>query len=191
MRTLITATLTLVVATACSGGAASEATASSPASPVSSISPVSTSAGATASVAASPSASSTGVVGAVRTGSASVEVVGSATASVSFPGLTVPAVWAPPPGAMGLRWWGPAGQFLALGGTSFAGQQPTSGSFTLTLSVDIGATTYRFRSTGGECLVTISPALASQVGGVFQCSSVTSAKGALTVDAHGTFSAAG
>jgi hypothetical protein len=48
-----------------------------------------------------------------------------------------------------------------------------------------------FSSTSGECSVTITPALPTNMGGVFTCTLLTDVEGLTTVDARGVFSATG
>ncbi len=104
--------------------------------------------------------------------------------------LTTPAVWSPPPGTIALRWSGDGGS-LTIAGASFTNRVTTSASLTLTFSVRVDGIARTFRSGSGECAITISEALPTQMSGVYQCSQVSSENGTLTVDAQGTFQASG
>jgi hypothetical protein len=136
-----------------------------------------------------PPSGSPGVTGAVDTGSASVNTSGAIVTSVSYASLTSPAIWTTPPGGIALTWDGPGRQTLGLSGASFSAQRPTSTELDLRFSVRGPDGVVTFDSSTGECLVTISPALPDQMAGTFLCSKVSSADGAVQVDAQGSFSA--
>ena len=129
------------------------------------------------------------VIGNVATGSAVVTATGGLSASATFDELVAPGIWTLPPGAIGLRWRGPARQTISISGPSFTAQLPTDIDRVLEFTLLGPAGLQTFRSSGGECLVTISPALADQVGGSFTCSGLTNDDGTVTVSAQGTFSA--
>jgi hypothetical protein len=135
--------------------------------------------------------SSPGITGTVSAGRAAVSLTGGVNASVTFPSLTTPAVWSPPPGAITLSWEGPGDQILSLGGSSFTSQIPTDASHTLAFTVTIDGAPIAFRSDAGECTVAISPALPTQMAGSFLCTDLASVDDAVSVNAQGTFSATG
>ena len=78
-----------------------------------------------------------------------------------------------------------------MGGASFTGTQTTSGALSLSFTVKTNGGTTTFHSIAGECEVTISQAGAHDVAGLFTCTGLTSTDGKLTVNATGSFSAAG
>ncbi len=164
----------------------------SPLPPSSSSSGVTGSTGTTINPSGSlPPSSSPGITGAVTDGTATMSVTGSTTASVSFATLVTPALWSPPPGSMALRWGGPNGQSFGMGGSSFAGQQPTSSALSLSFVIRIDNSKVEFRSTAGECLITITLADVSSLAGQFQCTGVKNGEGTIVVNAQGSFSASG
>ena len=138
-----------------------------------------------------PPSSSPGITGSVTTGTATVAVSGAATASVTFGTLGAPAIWAPPPGTMALQWNGPGDQTLGVGGTAVLGQRPTSTSLSLSFTVKLGTTDVGFRSTAGECIVTINTVADRSVAGLFQCTGVKNSDGTIVVNAQGSFGATG
>jgi len=186
--TLAAATLALA---ACAKGA--EPTFSfSPLPPSSSPSSVTGSDGATINPSGSlPPSSSPGITGTVTDGAATVSVSGSTSTSVSFADLVSPALWAPPPGSMALQWDGPSGQSFGMGGSSFAGQQATSASLSLSFTIRVDSAKVEFRSTAGECLITITTAEAANMAGQFQCTGVRNGDGTIVVNAQGSFTAVG
>jgi hypothetical protein len=192
--TLTICLLAAAVLAGCDGAPASTPTPLPPAGtspPVASpANPVTGSAGTIINASGStPPTGSPGITGSLTNGSAQVTLTGGINSTVDLATLTN-AVWSPPPGAMVFAWGGPKKQTLSLGGASFTSQQPTSDSHVLSFAVEgSGGDLVQFRSAGGECLVTINPALPNNVGGVFTCRSLTS--GDLTVQAQGTFSATG
>ena len=138
-----------------------------------------------------PPTSSPGITGSVHKGTASVTVSGDLNLTASFGSLEV-ALWAPPPSGMALSWAGSHAQSLSIGGPSFTSLQPTSDARVLSFVVaSSDGTLVTFRSSAGECQVTIDPALPDDMGGVFTCRRLTSSGGGSTVDAQGTFSATG
>jgi hypothetical protein len=156
-----------------------------------SVSPVSGDTGVTISPSGAVPTSSPGITGSVSQGQATVSVSGGVNATVTFASLTTPAVWSPPPGAIALSWSAPGDQVLSLGGPSFTSQIPTDASHTIAFTVNVDDAPVEFRSSAGECAVTISPALPTQVGGTFLCTNLASTDDAVTVNAQGTFSATG
>jgi hypothetical protein len=79
-----------------------------------------------------------------------------------------------------------------LGGPAFTSLQPTSASRVLSFSIrTTGGSLVAFRSAAGECQVTISVALSNDVGGIFDCPSLASSDGSITVHATGSFTATG
>lgn len=164
----------------------------SPLPPSSSPSGVTGSDGATINPSGSlPPSSSPGITGTVTDGAAELTVSGATSTSVSLPELVSPALWAPPPGSMALQWDGPNGQSFGMGGSSFAGQQPTSSALSLSFTIRIDNVKVEFRSTGGECLITITPAEVASMGGQFQCTGVKNGDGTIVVNAQGSFTAVG
>jgi hypothetical protein len=118
-------------------------------------------------------------------------VSGSVNTTVSFASLVSPAIWSPPPSGLALVWKGPAKQSFGLAGDSFSSLQPTGATLTLSLTLHVGDTTMAFQSSAGECNVTITPALATNMGGTFQCTGLRTSDGSLTINANGSFSATG
>jgi hypothetical protein len=160
--------------------------------PITTVGP-SSSASATPTVSGSPtpgSTSSPGVAGSVTQGSGTLAVTGQVVQSSALDQLTTPAVWSPPPGTIALRWSGNGGS-LTIAGDSFTNRVTTSSSLSLSFSVRVDGIARTFRSASGECAITISEALPTQMSGVYQCSQVSSENGTLVVDAQGTFQASG
>jgi hypothetical protein len=124
-------------------------------------------------------------------GVATVALSGDVTMSIGLPSIESPAVWAPPPAPMDITWSGGTVQQLHLSGTSFVSLAPTSADKALSFTVQGPDGPIEFSSTAGECSVTITPALADNMGGVFSCTLLTDVGGAVTVDARGTFTASG
>jgi hypothetical protein len=124
-------------------------------------------------------------------GAATVTLSGDVTMTIGLSSIETPAVWAPPPAPMDITWSGGAVQQLHLAGTSFVSLSPTSADKTLSFTVQGPDGPIEFSSTAGECSVTITPALADNMGGVFSCTRLTDVGGAVTVDARGTFTASG
>ena len=58
---------------------------------------------------------------------------------------------------------------------SFTAQQPTSPERVLTFTIRSADGPLEFSSSGGECLVTISPALPDRMGGTFLCTAIVGA----------------
>ena len=129
--------------------------------------------------------------GPLEGGAASVTLTGEITTAVGLAQLIEPDVWSSPPGPMDLQWSDPGGASLRLSGTSFASLSATSNDHVLSLIVNGPGGQVEFTSSAGECSVTISPALPDNMGGVFNCASLTDATGDFTVVAQGTFSASG
>jgi hypothetical protein len=132
---------------------------------------------------------SPGPDGPLEVGGATILLTGDLTLSVSLPTLAEPDVWSAPPAPMDLTWNEPGGQSLTLAGTSFVSRASTSNDHVLSFVVEQAGASLAFRSTAGECVVTITPALPDNVGGLFRCTGVTDGSGAFTVDATGTFTA--
>jgi hypothetical protein len=136
-----------------------------------------------------PPTGSPGVTGTLTIGTAQVTTSGALTVSATYDTLGPPGIWTPPPGAISLNWRGRGAQSLGITGDSFAAQLPTAPDRVLEFSVRGPDSVLTFRSSEGECLVTISPALVNQVGGSFTCTGLASDDGSVTVNALGTFSA--
>ena len=145
---------------------------------------------ATPSVSPTPSGSP-GPESPLEVGVASVSMSGDVTMSFALSSIETPAVWAPPPAPMDITWSGGTVQQLHLFGTSFVSLAPTSADKALSFTVQTADGPIEFSSTAGECSVTITPALADNMGGVFSCTLLTDVGGTVTVDARGTFSASG
>jgi hypothetical protein len=138
-----------------------------------------------------PPTSSPGITGSVTRGTASITTTGAENITVAFTKLAS-GIWAPPPSGMALQWNGTDDQTLSLGGPAFTSLQPTSASRVLDFSIKTAAgSLVEFRSAAGECQVTISVALTDDMGGIFDCPSVASVDGSITVHARGTFTATG
>ncbi len=138
-----------------------------------------------------PPTSSPGITGSVTQGTASITTTGAENTTVAFTKLTS-GIWAPPPSGMALQWNGTDDQTLSLGGPAFTSLQPTSASRVLDFSIKTAAgSLVEFRSAAGECQVTISVALTDDMGGIFDCPSVASVDGSITVHARGSFMATG
>ena len=128
----------------------------------------------------------------LTTGTATVTTTGGVNATVTYATLFTPGIWTLPPGAIALSWRGngTTSTFRSPVLRSPRSCPPTSTGYSSSRSrAPMACST--FRSSGGECLVTISPALADQMGGCFTCLSVVSGDGAFTVNAQGSFSAQG
>lgn len=139
----------------------------------------------------SPPSGSPGVTGTLNVGTATVSTTGALNATATYATLFTPGIWTLPPGAIALSWRGKGQQHLSIAGPSFTAQLPTDVDRVLEFSLPGPDGVLTFRSSGGECLITISPALADQMGGSFTCQSVVSGDGAFTVNAQGSFSAQG
>jgi hypothetical protein len=87
--------------------------------------------------------------------------------------------------------WTSGQSALHLTGTSFVSRATTGPDTVLSFTVAGPDGPAEFSSSAGECSITITPALPDQMGGVFTCTLLTDAGGALTVDARGAFSATG
>jgi hypothetical protein len=92
---------------------------------------------------------------------------------------------------MAPQWDAPNGQSFGMGGSSFTGQQPTSTALSLSFVIRIDSAKVAFRSTAGECLITITTAEVSAVEGQFQCTGVRNGDGTIVVNAQGSFTAVG
>jgi hypothetical protein len=124
-------------------------------------------------------------------GTAAVSISGALNLSETYPSLGLPALWVPPPGDLAMRWRGP-GRELTLTGVSFTAQQSTSPERVLAFAVRGADGPIAFVSEGGECLVSISPALPDRMGGSFLCTAITGARddgSTVTVSAQGSFAA--
>jgi hypothetical protein len=142
-----------------------------------------------ATVSPSPTGSP-GPASPLTSGAASVALSGDLTTSVSLAPLAEPAVWAPPPAPMDLT-WGTGAEQMRLAGTSFVSRAQTGPERTLSFTVRGSDGAVEFVSSGGECSITITPALPDNMGGLFTCTALTDAEGTVTVDARGVFSASG
>lgn len=137
------------------------------------------------------SPTTTPVAGSVTVGQASLSLSGGINTVVSFGRLTMPAQWVPPPGAISLTWRGIGEQALSLVGASFTSQIATDAEHTLSFTVNVDGTPVTYVSAAGECTVTISPALTTQMGGTFICTNLLGDAGDPVVNAQGSFSATG
>jgi hypothetical protein len=180
MRTL--GALLVVLGTGCGATGVGHGPSVSPAPP-DGLSPTPTT---TPSVSVSPGPESP-----LRDGIATLTLTGELTMSVIFSSIATPAVWAPPPAPMDITWVGTAAQQLRLSGQSFVSLAQTAEDKALSFTVTGPDGPVAFSSTGGECNVTITPALPDNLGGVFICTSLVDVEGTTTVDARGTFSASG
>jgi hypothetical protein len=129
--------------------------------------------------------------GPLETGGATISTSGALTVQASLSTLVEPEVWGTPPAPMNLTWNDPTGQSLSLAGTSFASRATTAEDRVLSFVVAGPDGPAQFTSDDGGCTITITPALPESMGGVFTCTAITDANGLLTVNASGTFSAAG
>lgn len=152
---------------------------------------VSVAATPTPTLPSAPPSGSPGVTGTLTTGTASVTTTGGVNTAATFDTLFTPGIWTLPPGAIALSWRGSGRRAVSITGPSFTAQLPTDIDRVLEFSVPGPDGLLTFRSSAGECLVTISPAFADQIGGSFTCVSVASEDGAVTVSAQGSFSAQG
>jgi hypothetical protein len=181
----ITATIAwLTVGAACSKG---------PSIPVPSIPPVASATSSTDTTASglpTPSASPA-IAGFMHKGTASLALSGGVTGTVAFATLSTPAQWAPPPGSIALVWDGAHGQTFGLSGASFSGQATSSSTLVVSFAVRQSGTLVSFRSTAGQCIITINQADTNAVSGLIQCTGVPSADGPVTANAQGTFTATG
>ena len=139
---------------------------------------------------ATPTASPEGT-GSVSQGQASLSLSGGVNSTVTFGRLAAGAAWSPPPGEIALVWRAPGEQDLRIDGPSFTSQIATDATHTLSFTVDVDGSPIAFRSAAGECTVTISPALPTQMGGTFLCTDLASADDTVSVNAQGSFSATG
>ncbi len=128
--------------------------------------------------------------GNLKTGQAAFNVTGDLHGSATLPTL-VTAAYAPPPGVLAIVWaaGGADASNLGIGGLSFSGSKPTSGTLTLTVTVQIKGNIATFVSSNGECQVTIGGATAKQLSGAFNCRNLSD--GSNTVNITGSFNAQG
>jgi hypothetical protein len=187
------AALTLVAAAGCSTGGGSVLVSPTPDSTPFGTPPPSDNSGTIISASGSaPPTGPPGVTGAVTHGQATITLSGGLTQTTTFPTLGTPAIWSPTPGTMTLSWTGAdPTESMSVGGPSFAGQQSTSTTLTLAFSLKTAKGTKAFRSQAGECTITLNPATTTQVGGILFCTNLKSVDATLTVNAQGSFSAAG
>ena len=181
-RSWIAGATVVAFAVACSTTGVGHGPSISPPAPTASASPT----GVSPTLTGSPGPASD-----LTVGTASVALTGDLTLTVTFAPLDDPAVWAPPPAPMDLTWNGPGPTRLNLAGTSFLSRADTSPERALSFTVRGPDGPAAFVSASGECSVTITPALPENMGGVFSCTALTDAEGALTVDARGSFTATG
>jgi hypothetical protein len=179
-RTVVVGAVLAAIGTACGTSGTGHGVSVSPPIVVISPSPVPPEDSATPSV-----------DGPLETGGATISTTGELTIQVSLPTLVEPDVWGPPPSPMNLTWDEPTGQSLSLMGTSFTSRAATGDDRALTFVVTGEEGPLQFTSSAGECSVTITPALPDNMGGVFACNAITDTEGTTTVNASGTFSAAG
>lgn len=146
--------------------------------------------GATGAVGSVTPTGSPGVLGPVTQGTASLRLSGGVNTTVTFNRLTAGS-WAPPPGTIALSWGAAGDQVLSLAGPSFTSQIATDPSHTLTFTVNVDGAQATYVSAAGECTVTVSPALPTQMGGTFFCTNLPGTGGEPAVNAQGSFSATG
>ena len=182
-KTLLAAVLTMMLfAPACSGDDEPAVGTPSPSSGPQSLAPGTL-----------PTASPGAATGTVRTGNATVQLGGDLAGTVQLLMLGPPALYSPPPGSTAVTWTDGA-QTIGITGSSFVGEQPTSDTLSLTLQVRNGAEAVLLTSTAGECSITVDTAAVASLAGSFSCADLTAttaAGGGLSVDAIGTFTAAG
>jgi hypothetical protein len=184
-RNLIAVIALVLLGAACGG--TREVTQSS-GSPTGRASPTS------ASPATLPTTSPGAATGHLLSGIATAQLSGDLSGTRSFTALAPPALYSPPPGAMAVVWQTTAAdETLSITGTSFTGQQPTSATLTLMLTVRSGSDAVVLTSSAGECTVTVAQALPTAVQGNFTCRRLagTTPTGSVSVDATGVFSASG
>jgi hypothetical protein len=193
---VITATAVSIMLAACGGGQDLESLGPPPeASPTGNVSPATPSpvvasgaSGATGASGTPLPTTSPGITGSVNVGNASITVSGALQTSQTALPLSSPTIYSPPPGAFALAWNAGAAGF-ALGGTSFFGTRPTSGTLRLTFFIHSASGTASFASDDGGCDVTVTTAEVSTFEGTFSCVGIEDVNGSIVVDAQGTFSA--
>jgi hypothetical protein len=140
-----------------------------------------------------PTSSPGGATGTVVSGNATIQLGGDLSGTVQLLMLGTPAVYSPPPGSTALSWTDGL-QTMTITGTSFTDTQPTSAVLTLTLNMRDGAELLALASSAGECTITVDTAVERSFAGSFSCKDLvgtTSTEDFLSVDATGTFTAAG
>ena len=140
-----------------------------------------------------PTSSPGGATGTVVSGNATIQLSRDLSGTVQLLMLGTPAVYSPPPGSTALTWTDGL-QTMTITGTSFTETQPTSAVLTLTLNVRDGAQLLTLASSAGECTITVDTAVERSFAGSFSCKELvgtTSTGDFLSVDATGTFAAAG
>ena len=140
-----------------------------------------------------PTSSPGGATGTVVSGNATIQLSRDLSGTVQLLMLGTPAVYSPPPGSTALTWTDGL-QTMTITGTSFTATQPTSAVLTLTLNVRNGAQLLTLASSAGECTITVDTAVERSLVGSFSCRNLvgtTSSGDFLSVDATGTFAAAG
>jgi hypothetical protein len=103
----------------------------------------------------------------------------------------VSTVYRPPPdGGLVLVWTAGGGDAttVGIGGASFTGTRPTSATLTLTFVVQSSGGIGAFKSSDGECEITIDVATETAIGGDFRCSDVAAQTGQV-VSVTGSFRA--
>jgi hypothetical protein len=134
--------------------------------------------------------SSPSIIGNMTSGGASVTTAGGINSTVTLTKLNAPALWMPPPGNISLRWTGSGDASLSIAGASFTSREPTSSTLSLSFTVSgSDGAPVQFNSSAGQCFVTISAAMPEQMGGIFDCGTLASSDGKVTVSAQGTFTA--
>ena len=133
-----------------------------------------------------PTTTKGAATGNLTTGQAAFNVTGDLRGSKALTTL-VTAAYAPPPGVLAIVWaaGGADASNVGLGGLSFTGTKPTSGTLTLTVTVQIKANIATFVSSNGECRVTIGDATAKQVSGTFNCSHLSNGTDTVTGSVSG------
>ena len=145
----------------------------------------------TSATGSSGPSSSPSILGNMTTGGASVTTAGGINATVTLAKIDASAFWTLPPGDLSLRWTGNGGS-LSLVGPAFTSRQPTTAALILAFTVPgSDGKPVLFSSSTGECFVTISAAMPAQMGGIFDCGTLGSSDGKISVSARGSFTASG
>jgi hypothetical protein len=191
--------LTALVAVALLGAACSGDEGAPPASPTSALSFGSSSASPSGSLSASSSplptlspflpSTSVNVAGNLTTGSVSVQATGSVQIQKTLYRL-ITGVGTAPPGGFALVWGGVGGTSAGIGGQSFTGTRPTSGSLTLTIAAQTAEGFATWVSNTGGCDITIDTALETRFEGSFTCQDLRASSGEV-IDLSGSFEASG
>jgi len=188
---LIVASAAFILLVACGGDDVESPEPSPEASPTGNVSPATpTPAGVTGATGAPLPTASPGFTGSVNVGNASLAISGALHISEAALPLTGPTIYAPPPGPFALGWDTDTAA-LALSGTSFIGNHPTSEDLRLTFSIRSGDETTSFASEDGGCDVIVTTADPATFEGTFSCTGISDEDGSVVVNAQGAFSATG